>query len=382
MDKKDFTIVGGGVIGTFHAYFLLQKGYSVNLLERNDTPINSSVMNFGQVVPSGMGGQWFNHGIKTMETYKYIQSKFNISLRQNGSIYIASTLEEMNILSEMEIFYNHKGYSCQILSKNEVLNQFPSIRSEYAFGGLFFPEECNVEPLKLIKSVQSFMTETYSNFQLITLNTVVSIEESSKEVSIKTSNGSIHISDQVIICAGYEYSILFPDLFRESGLLTCKLNMMSTQPFNSVDLKSNILTGLSIRRYTAFHQVEAYHRLPKDDVDQKLIDYGIHILFKQGFDGSIIIGDSHEYTTSDNPSKLTFRVDNDINDLILNEAKKIIELPNWDMKYYWAGYYSQHKSLDIFNYAISNRIRIVNGIGGKGMTCGCGYSFENVQLNY
>jgi FAD dependent oxidoreductase TIGR03364 len=329
-----------------------------------------------------MAGEWFTHGVKTLETYKKIQSDFDITLREQGSIYLASTGEEMKILEEMVIIFNGKEYPCSILSKQEVLTQYPNVKSDYVLGGLYFPEECNVEPLKLISKVQSFINETFSNFYFHSYHTATWIEENSEGVKVNCSNGKTFLANQLIVTTGYEYSILFPDLYKKSDLLYCKLNMMATKQFTDVTLKSNILTGMTIRRYASFKEAPSFGNLKTNDFNPLLKEFGIHLLFKQGIDGSIIIGDSHEYTDSDTPSKLTFRIDSEINDLIIEEAKRIIALPYWEMRYHWAGTYSQHKSEEIFNKKISNNIRIVTGIGGKGMTTGCGYSYKNIEDNY
>ncbi|MFN3589624.1 MAG: FAD-dependent oxidoreductase, partial [Spirosomataceae bacterium] len=59
MKKFDLAIVGGGVLGAFHAYHALLKGLSVVLFEKDIYPQGSTIQNFGQVVPSGLAGKWF-----------------------------------------------------------------------------------------------------------------------------------------------------------------------------------------------------------------------------------------------------------------------------------------------------------------------------------
>lgn len=62
--KYDLIVVGGGVLGTFHAYHALKKNLKVLLIERNSVPQGATVRNFGQVVPSGMDLKWQNFGRK------------------------------------------------------------------------------------------------------------------------------------------------------------------------------------------------------------------------------------------------------------------------------------------------------------------------------
>ena len=101
-------------------------------------------------------------------------------------------------------------------------------------------------------------------------------------------------------------------------------------------------------------------------------------LFKQAADGSVILGDSHQYADAKNIDDLGFDLDMDIDDFMIQEAKKIIDLPNYEIQNRWFGMYSQCKTKDIFEHTIENNIHIITGIGGKGMTGSAGFSKENI----
>ena len=47
--EYDLVVVGGGVLGTFHAYHALKKGLRVALFEKDRQPQGATVRNFGQV---------------------------------------------------------------------------------------------------------------------------------------------------------------------------------------------------------------------------------------------------------------------------------------------------------------------------------------------
>jgi len=80
-----------GVLGSFHAYHACRKGLKVLLLEKDSRPSEATVRNFGQVVPSGMKqGQWQDYGRRSIEIYEEIHSHFDITVRKNGTVYIAS----------------------------------------------------------------------------------------------------------------------------------------------------------------------------------------------------------------------------------------------------------------------------------------------------
>ncbi|WP_369803227.1 FAD-dependent oxidoreductase [Flavobacterium sp. LM5] len=49
-NKYDLLVVGGGILGLFHAYHALQKKLKVAIIEKNSLPSGASVRNFGQVI--------------------------------------------------------------------------------------------------------------------------------------------------------------------------------------------------------------------------------------------------------------------------------------------------------------------------------------------
>lgn len=106
-----------------------------------------------------------------------------------------------------------------------------------------------------------------------------------------------------------------------------------------------VLTGLSIRRYESFHECPSFNEIKsreeKDTLEKK---WGVHILFKQAADGSVIIGDSHEYADVKDMDDLGYDIKEDINAFMLAEARKIVDLPTYEIQRQWFGIYSQCKT--------------------------------------
>jgi glycine/D-amino acid oxidase-like deaminating enzyme len=153
----DLIVIGGGVLGAFHAYHALAKGLRVALFEKNDFPVGASVRNFGQVVPSGMVLKWQNYGRRSLEIYKSIQSETDIGIVQNGSIYISSNEEELKLIEELSEINRKNNYESLLLSKEDCLKRFPSVRADYCNGGLFFPEEVSANPQVMIHRIHSYL---------------------------------------------------------------------------------------------------------------------------------------------------------------------------------------------------------------------------------
>jgi FAD dependent oxidoreductase TIGR03364 len=381
MVKYDAIVVGAGALGTFHAYSLAKLGKKVLLIERNNRQVNSSVMNFGQVVPSGQSiPTWRSVGIDSLAIYKSIQEKTKVSVRNNGSYYIASDEQELQLLEEMHEIDKGMDYPSFLLTPAELKIKFPTLKNTYVKGGLLYPQEFSVEPHQFVKAVSGFLAEQMQ-VTYLTNTLVIGCEIKNDAVEINTSDKRRFTADQVFICTSYELKTLFPEVLMNSGMQVSKLHMMITKPMKEQQLNGNILTGYSIRRYDAFHACPSYLKFNTVPKDQQIHNLGIHILFKQATDGRIIIGDSHQYAPSTSIEDVGYHIEPAINELMLKEAQQIMDLEHWEIDQYWCGYYMTHPN-EIFTHSIENRIHLINGIGGKGMTCSGGFAHRNINQLY
>lgn len=374
----DLIVVGAGALGAFHAYFALQRGLRVLLLEKDVRPVEATVRNFGQIIPSGMAeGDWFNYARVSLDTYKTIQSEHDISIRLDGSVYLASSPQELLVLEEKHARYQALGYAAQLLTPAECRQRLPAVRADYCVGGLAFDQEVTAEPDQLIyRLLEYLVTRWHLDYRPAT--PVREVNANSAGCEVVDSLGRRYAAAQVLVCSGRDFQFLFPEIYAQSDLQLCKLQMMATYPLPQVQLPGSILTGLSIRRYHAFHACSSFAQLRPEEVDPDLQKWGIHILFKQAVDGSIIIGDTHEYADLAEADRLDFNNSDLLNQLMLREARRILNLPDWRIQRTWNGYYSQRKSGEIFQHSPDPRIHIVTGIGGKGMTTACGFAHHHI----
>jgi len=373
----DIIVIGAGVLGTFHAYFAAQRGYKTLLIERNTFPGDASTRNFGMIVRSIVetGGEWSTYARTSQEIYQSIQQQHDIGVQVKGSLYIASTDLERTVLQEFTQAFA-PAYNCRFLEAAEALDCYPFIQTSYCRGALLFPDDLTLEPRSMLRQLIPYIVQT-APVEYIPNTTIVEVESSGSQCLTRDAKGNTYTADRVFICSGADYRILFPEFFLRSGLTICKLQMMQTVPQPQI-LPHSILSGLSIERYPAFKSCPSYPLLQEQAVDQRIRDYGIHLLFKQASDGSIIIGDSHEYSSFEDANTGEESTNCLINETVLSYGRRMITLPTWDMQKLWNGYYLIHPGRQVYSETIEERIHIVTGIAGKGMSTGPGFSRQHI----
>jgi FAD dependent oxidoreductase TIGR03364 len=379
MKTYDLIIVGGGILGLSHAFHALRMKKSVLLLEKNNQAIGASVRNFGQIVPSGFGEKWQEIGRKSLQHYMEIQQQAEIFIRREGSIYIASDEEESMLLEELHVINKNRNYPSVLMTKAEILHKYPTLVPEYVQNGLFFPDEIHADSRKTIPALSSYLQ--FQGMEARYNRTISDIHATNKEVILFDNYGDKWIGDQVVVCNGDEFSLLFPEIFEESDIEVVKLQMMETVPQAAgIKIPGSVLTGWTIRRYESFSECPSFADIKKkENRNDFQHEKGVHILFKQTGEGTVIIGDSHEYADVLNRDNLRpHEMNEEINWFLYEAANQIMEL-DYSILRLWNGIYSQCKNKEIFNHTIDGRIHIATAIGGKGMTGSLGWAEDHIK---
>ena len=379
--QADLLVIGGGILGTFHAYHAIEKGLRVIHLERHQAPIGATVRNFGQIVPSGMNTFWQQLGRESLRIYKDLQTEVDLTVKEEGSIYLASNTEELVLLEELSQINEQNAYLSKMLTKEQCHARFPSLNESYCVGGLFFPEEISVNPRVMIHRLHRHLQEhpLYLGYFGEEVNEL-EVQADGTVQATTTKNGA-YTAQKSIVCGGTEIRTLFPQTFLSSNLEIVQLQMMRIAGDKTVSLPGNVLTGLTIRRYESFQDCPSWgETIDNWDPDPFQKEFGIHILFKQESDGSILLGDSHEYAKAGDEGILPFTNRSDINRFFIDEGKQIFNLPRWDVTETWLGRYSQTSDpRGVVSETIDDHIHLITGIGGKGMTAGPGFAKAQIK---
>ncbi len=373
----DVIVIGAGVLGTFHAYYAASRGYKTLLIERNMFPSDASTRNFGMVIQTIVeaDSEWSAFARASREIYLSIQQECDIGVHASGSLYIASTDVERVVLEEFAQAYG-TAYNCSYLDAGEACYRYPFIQASYCKGALLSPGDLTLEPRRMLRQFITHITQK-GLVEYLPQTLVVAVELSGQQCIVKDAKGNVYAADRVFVCNGAEYRTLFPEVFKTSELRVCKLQMMQTVVQPRV-LPHAILSGLSIRRYPAFKSCPSYRLLQEQPVDERMRNYGIHLLFKQAADGAVIIGDSHEYSAFEDANVGEEYTNCQINEAILQYGQQMIELPSWRVQTMWNGYYLMHPQSQVYTETIDNSIHIVTGIAGKGMSTGPAFAQKHI----
>jgi FAD dependent oxidoreductase TIGR03364 len=158
----------------------------------------------------------------------------------------------------------------------------------------------------------------------------------------------------------------------EAGFRRCKLHMLRTvaQP-GKWQLGTMLAGGLTLRHYAAFGVCQSLDALKRRIAAEtpELNEFGIHVMASQNGRGEVILGDSHEYGADVTPFDKTL-----IDELILRELRKFIELPDWTIGERWHGIYPVAPGLVQFVAEPETNVHVSIASGGAGMTMSFGFA--------
>jgi FAD dependent oxidoreductase TIGR03364 len=369
--SADVAIVGGGIVGLAHALAALKKGLRVVLFEREQFSIGASVRNFGLLWPIGQEpGPGLRRALRSREIWNEVSEQAGIWLKPNGSLHLAYNDDEWDVLNEFADMYKDDPYDVTLLNPNQaVLHSMKSksIKTNLLKGVLWSTTEATVNPREAIRRIPLWLTEKYG---LVTRfgSVVTSIEMP----NVKTATESWKV-DKVFVCSGADFETLYPGFFNEHKMVKCKLQMMKAVTSRQFDLGPSLCAGLTLRHYAAFRKCPS---LAKVDAryDESMPDYkkdGIHVLVSQNNQGELIIGDSHHYGKTMEPFD-----SEKINQVILDYLRTFVDFEGLQVVERWNGVYPKTSDGSNLIVDVERDVKIVNGLGGAGMTLSFGLADE------
>jgi FAD dependent oxidoreductase TIGR03364 len=356
----DVVVVGGGIIGTMHAWLAVRDGHRVVQLEREDEARGASVRNFGLVWVSGRSpGLELDLALRARELWAQVgQAVPGIGLRASGSLTIARGDAEAAVLAEAADRPDAKERGFVLLGRQAARNLNPALRGAFT-AALHCTEDAVVEPRLAAPAIRAALS-TEDSYRWLPGREVAAIADH----GVVDDHGEGHFGDLVVLATGAWHRGLLAGHLRSAGtpLRRCRLQMLQTEPWED-RLTTAIADGDSLRYYPAFAG-PALSRLPRQA--SIAATYKMQLLMVQRLDGSLTIGDTHAYE-----EPFDFDLDQAPNDHLIAVAEAILGSRLPPVKRRWAGVYSQLRPDvdEVYHRSeVAPGVVLVTGPGGRGMT--------------
>ena len=140
-------VVGGGILGTWHAFELCRAGWSVQHLEADAAPQGASLRNFGLLWVSGRRtGPELDAARRSRSRWEEVGTVISgIGFRASGSLTVARTDGERNVMEEFAHHGDAARRSITYVGPEGVVALNPAVRGDVA-GGLYCAADAVVEP--------------------------------------------------------------------------------------------------------------------------------------------------------------------------------------------------------------------------------------------
>lgn len=352
------------MIGLSHALLAREAGYEVTIFERNARPLGASIRNFGTIWPIGCApGEELEQALFGAKTWRDIVGRAGIWHDPCGSLSLAYRPAAWSVLQEYSAATNSPDY--ELIGRDEVLRRFPAVNPDGLHGALRGNQEIVIHTPTAIPALVNYVRS-----QGVTIHfesPVVRVEEK----HIETSDGSRHSFDHLLIAAGEEMRMLFPRELAAAEIRPCRLQMMRTVPQpDGFRVGAIAVSDLTLCHYPAFLGCPSLPAL-REQIESELPEHkrwGIHVIAAQHQDGSLTIGDSHEYGDDLSPDS---RVE--VDDLILDTLNGFLKLPDPRIATRWQGTYLK-STQGVTQVILEPRenVTMITAMGGLGMTLGWG----------
>lgn len=145
--SADVVIIGGGIIGTFSAYYLAQRGMKVVLLAKGRAGAEQSSRNWGWCRQQNRDGRELPMATKSLELWERFaaESGENTGFRRCGLLYLSNDEEQLAAWARWRDFARTVGVTTHVLSSAEATERGRVTGRQWR-GGVYSPTDGTADP--------------------------------------------------------------------------------------------------------------------------------------------------------------------------------------------------------------------------------------------
>ncbi len=358
-------VVGGGILGTMHAWQAVRRGHEVVHLEREQEPRSASVRNFGLIWVSGRApGAELTAALRSRELWEELSAEVHLAgFRPAGSLTVCRTEAELAVAEQVMERLDAADRGFRLLDHAAARRLNPVLRSRFR-AALWCRLDAAVEPRRTLHAIRDRMAGT----GLYTFLPGREVRDVRDRV-VSDDRGDVHGADVVFLCTGAWHGGLVRELTTGplgglDGVRRVRLQMMETAPIGE-RLPTAVADADSFRYYPAYRgtALDALNRAqPQSAVAAA---HAMQTLVVQRLDGGLTIGDTHEYAEPFGTDVLSAPYEH-----LAKVVESLLGRPMPPVVRRWAGVYSQCTDPDrlLHRASVADGVWLVTGPGGKGMT--------------
>jgi len=353
-------VVGGGILGTWHALELLRAGFSVDHLEADADPRGASVRNFGLVWVSGRRtGEELDVAQRARRRWEEVGADVpGIGFRPVGSLTVALNGAEREVMRAFAGHADAGAREVRFLEPDEVRAVNPAVQGATA-GALHCARDAVVEPRRALGALRAHLTGRAApgGYRFHPGRRVVVADAG----AVADTAGTRWEGDLVVVATGAAY-----DHLAGTGAVAARLRRVRLQMLETAPLATRLTTALAdadTLRYYPAYEVAPLTLLGEQGT--VAADHHLQLLVVQRPDGGLTIGDTHAYE-----EPFDFALCEDPTEELLARARRILGTEVLPVRRRWEGVYAQCTDGAVcLREEIRPRVWLVTGPGGRGMTC-------------
>ena len=367
--RYDVAVVGAGIVGLAHALAAARRGLRVLVLDRDARSNGASIRNFGFITVTGQSAATWNRARRSRDVWAEIAPAANIPIVHRNECTIVHSEQALDILEQF--IHTEMGSKCELLDARALARRVAMARMDDATGALWSSHELRIEPRFAIPALAKYLEAALG----VTIRRGVHVRAVCAP-AIETSAG-VFAAERIVVAPGPDLVTLFPEVHVRNEVRLCKLHMVRLEPQPKAwRLPAAIMSDFALVRYAGFSAQPGanglYSMLAAQQPD--IIEHGIHLIVVQSEDGSLVVGDSHEYGATLDPFFST-----NVERAMLGLAHRVLHIPNENVVERWIGIYPQSESREWFVHAPDAQTRVVQITTGNGMSTAFGLAEEVID---
>nr|WSX51710.1 TIGR03364 family FAD-dependent oxidoreductase [Streptomyces sp. NBC_00974] len=377
-------VVGGGVVGTMHAWQAVERGHEVVQIEREAEARGASLRNFGQIWVSGRaGGEELDTALRARALWEEIGERVpGLGFRAIGSLTPVRNAREYAVAEAAVARSDAAARGYELVTAEEARKINPALRGAFE-AALWCERDAAVEPrtaqLHLREALKASGRYTFlpgrevrevtgSGPNYAPTSAPTSAPASGSRLgpaAVRDDHGDVHQGDAVVLATGAWLSGLVRELVPDLPVRRVRLQMMQTAPLGEA-LTTSVADADSFRYYPAY-KGGALDELNAEQAQAPIAAaHKMQLLMVQRRDGGLTIGDTHEY---EHP--FAFDTLEDPYEHLTEVVESFLGRPLPKIRHRWAGVYAQCTDTTrvVHRQQVRDGVWLVTGPGGRGMTC-------------